>query len=122
MVGTGGKRPKIAAVDNHYQPQSYQAPRPDNDHDRLTAQEERQWRSHVRRERSSAYWFAATKWGILGLVVGAILGGVGMYYASISTIDMAQEAVTKGAIVERLRQEREALEQQQQAAPPPATP
>lgn len=121
MVGHGGKRPKIAAVDTDYRPT-----RVETDHDRLTAQEERQWRAHIRRERSSAYWFAATKWGIVGLVAGMILGGVGMYYASISTIDMAQEAVTKGAIVERLRQEREALNNQQlppeQPAPAPSAP
>ena len=112
MVGNGGKRPKIAAVDTDYRP------RIDTEYERQIAHEERQWRSHVRRERSSAYWFAATKWGILGLVTGMILGGVGMFYASISTIDMAQEAVTKGAIVERLRQEREARNDQ----PPPTTP
>lgn len=116
MVGTGGKRAKIAAVDTDYRPV-----RADNDHDRYNSQEERQWRSHIRRERSSAYWFAATKWGILGLVAGMILGGVGMYYASISTIDMAQDAVTKGAIVERLRAEREA-QVDQQTTPPPVTP
>ena len=120
MVGNGAKRPKIAAVDTDYRARAEPEP------DRPTAHEERQWRSHIRRERSSAYWFAATKWGILGLVAGMIVGGVGMFYASISTIDMAQEAVTKGAIVERLRQEREAINDQQslpgQPAPAPATP
>ena len=28
----------------------------------------------IRRERSSAYWFAASLWGVSGLVLGAILG------------------------------------------------
>lgn len=28
----------------------------------------------IRRERSSAYWFAASLWGVSGLVMGAILG------------------------------------------------
>ena len=112
MVGNGGKRPKIAAVDTDY------GRRIDSDFDRPNPLDERQWRTHIRRERSSAYWFAATKWGILGLVAGMILGGVGMYFASISTIDMAQEAVTKGAIVERLRQEQEAINNQPAPVPP----
>lgn len=81
--------------------------------------EERQWRAHVRRERSSAYWFAATKWGMAGLVAGIIMGGIGMYYATIATLDVAGEAVTKGSIIERLRQE-----QERQDAPltPPTAP
>ena len=75
--------------------------------DRAAEREEREWKAHLKRERSGAYWFAATKWGMLGLVVGMLLGGAGMYYASIATLDLAQDAVTKGAIVERLRQEQE---------------
>lgn len=79
-------------------------PVPQVDHDRL--REDREYRSFIRRERSSAYWFAATKWGILGLVAGMIMGGVGMYYASMSTIDMAQDAISKGEIIADLRRER----------------
>ncbi len=101
MVGNGGKRPKIAAVDMDY------GRRPDNDHDRLEAHEERQMRSHIRRERSSAYWFAATKWGMLGLIAGMVLGGVGMYVASIATLPMAQEALFKGAAMRDAQQRAE---------------
>jgi hypothetical protein len=86
------------------------------DHERL--REEREYRALVRRERAGAYWFAATKWGMLGLVAGMILGGVGMYYASFGSLDLAQEAVTKGAIVERLRQEQEKTD----AIPAPLAP
>lgn len=100
MVGNGGKRPKLAAVDTD-------ARRPDIANDRQASEDERHWRAHIRRERSSAYWFAATKWGMVGLVAGMILGGLGMYFASTATLDLAQDAVTKGAIVERLRQEQE---------------
>lgn len=107
MVGNGGKRPKLAAVDTGGR-------RPEFDEeDRQEAREERQWREHIRRERSSAYWFAASKWGMVGLVAGMILGGVGMYFATIATLDVAGEAVTKGSIIERLRQE-----QERQDAPP----
>jgi len=99
MVGHG-KRPHLSAVDNTGR-------RQEASEERVSAQEEREWRAHLRRERSSAYWFAATKWGMLGLIGGMILGGLGMYFASTATIDLAQDAVTKGAIVERLRQEHE---------------
>lgn len=110
----GNKRPKLAAVDTDY------GRRPETPDERA---EERQWRAHVRRERSSAYWFAATKWGILGLVVGAALGGAGMYFASTATLDLAQDAVTKGAIVERLRQEQERQAPQTTGqTPAPVTP
>jgi hypothetical protein len=32
--------------------------------------EEKMLRSQIQRERSSAYWFAAAKWGIVGLLLG----------------------------------------------------
>jgi hypothetical protein len=101
MVGNGGKRPKIAAVDTTY------APHAENDYDRAASREDRDWRSQVRRERSSAYWFAATKWGMLGLIIGMILGGGGMYVASIATLPMAQEALFKGAAMRDAQQRAE---------------
>lgn len=112
MVGNGGKRPKLAAVDTDGR-------RPDFvEQDRQADREERQWRDHIRRERSSAYWFAASKWGMAGLVAGMILGGIGMYFATIATLDVAGEAVTKGSIIERLRQEQE----RQEMPPIPSAP
>jgi hypothetical protein len=46
MVGNGGKRPKLAAVDTD-------ARRPDIANDRQASEDERHWRAHIRRERSS---------------------------------------------------------------------
>jgi len=51
-----------------------------------------------------------------GLVTGIVLGGIGMYFATLATLDVAGEAVTKGSIIERLRQEQERQET------PPLTP
>lgn len=97
MVGNGGRKGKIMPVDEDFiRRQADQQREIDQD---------RQMQRFLSRERSSAYWFAATKWGILGLVAGIILGGTGMYYASISTIDMAQEAISKGEIIANLRRE-----------------
>ena len=95
MVGNGGKRPKIAAVDMDYNR------RVDVEPERS---DERHMRERVRRERSSAYWFAATKWGMLGLIVGMVLGGTGMYVASIATLPIAQEALFKGAAMRDAQQ------------------
>jgi hypothetical protein len=62
---------------------------------------EAEWlRHHIRRERSGAYWFAAAKWGFLGLVVGVCLGAAMMYMASVSTIDLASEAVARGVAIQ----------------------
>jgi hypothetical protein len=113
MVGHSGKRGNLAPVDT-----SGAVRRIEIEGDRQLSREERDWKLLMRRERSGAYWFAATKWGIAGLVIGMVLGGAGMYYASLATLDLAQDAVTKGAIVERLRQEHD----QTPVAPPTKAP
>jgi len=106
MVGNGGRKGKVIPVDAEYMRRQAEQ--------QAAFDEDRKLNRFLNRERSSAYWFAATKWGILGLVTGMILGGVGMYYASISTIDMAQDAISKGEIIANLRRE--------QAAPSPTQP
>lgn len=79
----------------------------------------------IRSERSSAYWFAASLWGVTGLVLGGILGAYMMYVAMDSSLPLASEAVTRGMAVEQARQSvnsREPLlsdpqDQQQQQQP-----
>jgi hypothetical protein len=92
-----GARAKIAAVDEPYPRSVAQAydMTPVQDPRRIDYYDERTIRSHVRRERSSAYWFAATKWGILGLIVGMVLGGGGMYVASIGTAAVNAESMSR---------------------------
>ncbi|MDZ4778328.1 MAG: hypothetical protein SGJ23_16220 [Alphaproteobacteria bacterium] len=107
MVGNGGRKSKITPVDEDFMRRQVDQ--------QVAFDEDRKLNRFLNRERSSAYWFAATKWGILGLILGTVLGGVGMYYASMSTIDMAQEAISKGEIIANLRRERV-------DTPPPAPP
>ncbi len=78
-------------------------------------------REHMRRDRSAAYWFAASTWGIAGLVIGACLGAYMMYVASVSTLPVAQEAVARGM---QLNDFRSRMEQQAEPASPnsPAQP
>lgn len=61
--------------------------------------EERILRSQIARERAAAYWFAATKWGIAGLVAGICIGGYIMYVASVATLPLAQDALARGAAI-----------------------
>lgn len=55
----------------------------------------------IRSERSSAYWFAASLWGVTGLVLGSILGAYMMYVAMGSSLPLASEALSRGIAVER---------------------
>lgn len=58
----------------------------------------------IRSERASAYWFAASMWGVTGLVLGGILGAYMMFVAMDSSLPLASEAVTRGMAVEQARQ------------------
>jgi len=63
------------------------------------AAEARAMRSLMRRERSSAYWFAAAKWGMGGVVLGMVMGAGLMYVASVAQLPVAQDAVARGAAI-----------------------
>jgi hypothetical protein len=54
----------------------------------------------IRRERASAYWFAAAKWGMSGLFIGMILGAAMMYTATFSALPIAQDAMARGRAIE----------------------
>lgn len=69
--------------------------------------EERLLRAQFKRERSSAYWFAASTWGIGGLVIGACLGAYMMYAATVSTLPTAVNAVTQGMAVQEIQRQGE---------------
>lgn len=54
----------------------------------------------IRRERASAYWFAAAKWGMTGLFIGMILGAAMMYTATISSLPIAMDAMARGSAIQ----------------------
>jgi hypothetical protein len=58
------------------------------------------FRMHVRRERSSAYWFAATLWGVSGLVLGALLGGFMMFQAYVGLTDPVRDTLVQGQAIQ----------------------
>jgi hypothetical protein len=58
----------------------------------------------IRRERSSSYWFAASLWGMSGLVVGALLGAAFMFTSMRAAVPVALEAQSQAIAQERGRQ------------------
>jgi len=69
-----------------------------------SAQDDRWLQHQLRRERSAAYWFAASKWGFLGLVLGLCLGAFMMYVATVSTLPIAQDAIARGQTIQDARE------------------
>jgi hypothetical protein len=66
--GKGGRTIKLSPVD-----EAQVTDHPDRH--RMVALEDRNlFNLRIKSERASAYWFAASLWGVTGLVMGAILG------------------------------------------------
>ncbi len=61
----------------------------------------------IKSERAAAYWFAASLWGMSGLVLGACLGAIMVFTTMDSSLPLASEAVTRGIAVERAGNEAE---------------
>jgi hypothetical protein len=57
----------------------------------------------IRSERASAYWFAASLWGVTGLVIGAILGGFMTFMVYTSTAPTIRDNLMAGAAMDEAR-------------------
>jgi len=53
----------------------------------------------IRSERASAYWFAASLWGVTGLVMGALLGGFMMFNAYVGLTDPVRDTLVQGQAI-----------------------
>jgi len=73
------------------------------------------FKMHIRRERSSAYWFAASLWGMSGLILGAILGATVMFTSMRAAVPVASDAMNLAVAQERARNE---VDQRHTAADP----
>jgi|GEM_PF-1583153 len=99
MRKSGGKTIRLNPVDEDHQVHDHPA------RANLEAlMDQKLFAQRIKSERSSAYWFAASLWGVTGLVLGAILGAYMMYVAIDSSLPLASEAVTRGIAVENARQ------------------
>jgi hypothetical protein len=58
----------------------------------------------IRSERSSAYWFAASVWGVGGLVAGALLGGYMMFQAYVGLTEPVRDTLVQGQAIREATQ------------------
>ena len=99
MRSKGGKTIRLGADNDDHQVTDHPA------RDRMVALEDRNlFNQRIKSERSSAYWFAASLWGVSGLVLGGMLGAYMMFVAMDSSLPLASEAVSRGMAVEQARQ------------------
>jgi len=116
MRGKGGKTIRLNPVDDDHHITDHPA------RANLEAiMDQKLFAQRIRSERSSAYWFAASLWGVSGLVLGGLLGAYMMFVAMDSSLPLASEAVTRGMAVEQARQSvdnREPLLTDPQQQPP----
>ena len=99
MRSKGGRTIKLNPVDEDHQVTDHPA------RAGLEAlMDQKLFAQRIRSERASAYWFAASMWGVTGLVFGGVLGAYMMFVAMDSSLPLASEAVTRGMAVEQARQ------------------
>jgi hypothetical protein len=98
MRSTGARGTRLAPVDDEVRIRPIDA-----NERREMLLEERILRTQIQRERASAYWFAATKWGIAGLVSGLIVGGYLMYVAMLGAVPLVENSMFRAQAVEAAR-------------------
>lgn len=92
MRSRGGKTIKVSPVDDV--PQIHDHP----DRGRMEAlMDQKLFWQRIRSERSSAYWFAASLWGMSGLALGAILGVYVTLVVQTGSADIWRENFIAGA-------------------------
>ncbi len=58
----------------------------------------------IKSERSSAYWFAASVWGVGGLIIGALLGGYMMFQAYVGLTEPVRDTLVQGQAIREATQ------------------
>jgi type IV secretory pathway TrbF-like protein len=58
----------------------------------------------IKSERSAAYWFAASMWGVGGLVIGAVLGGYMVYQAYVGLTPSVRDTLVQGQVIHEATQ------------------
>jgi hypothetical protein len=59
--------------------------------------------AQIRRERSAAFWMAASIWGVSGLVIGSCLGALMMFYAYTGMTPTVRDNLMAGAAMDEAR-------------------
>ena len=98
MRSKGGRTIKLNPVDDDHQVTDHPA------RAGLEAlMDQKLFHQRIRSERASAYWFAASLWGVTGLVLGALLGGFMMFQAYVGLSDPVRETLVQGQAIEAAR-------------------
>jgi len=115
--GKGGRTIKLSPVD-----EAQVTDHPDRH--RMVALEDRNlFNQRIKSERSSAYWFAASLWGVTGLVLGAILGVYITLAVQQGSADVWRDNFIAGAAADAARDTvdgRPSLVNPDRQSPPPA--
>jgi len=99
MRSKGGKTIRLNPVDEDHQVHDHPA------RANLEAlMDQKLFAQRIRSERSAAYWFAASLWGVTGLVMGAILGVYITLAVQTGSADIWRENFIAGAAADAARQ------------------
>lgn len=95
----GGRTIKLSPVDEDHQVHDHP------DRGRLEAlMDQKLFLQRIRSERASAYWFAASLWGVTGLVLGALLGGFMMFQAYVGLTPPVRDTLVQGQAIREATQ------------------
>lgn len=98
MRSKGGKTIRLNPVDEDHQVHDHPA------RANLEAlMDQKLFAQRIRSERSAAYWFAASLWGVTGLVMGAIMGVYITLAVQTGSADIWRENFIAGAAADAAR-------------------
>jgi hypothetical protein len=98
MRGKGGKTIRLNPVDEDHRIHDHP------DRGRLEAlMDQKLFAQRIRSERASAYWFAASLWGVTGLVLGGILGVFLTILVQTGSVPMIRDNMIAGAAMDEAR-------------------
>lgn len=94
MRSKGGRTIKLNPVDDEHQITDHP------DRVRMEAlMDQKLFLQRIRSERASAYWFAASLWGVTGLVLGALLGGFMIFQAYVGLTPAVRDTLVQGQAI-----------------------
>jgi hypothetical protein len=98
MRSKGGKTIRLAHADDDHQVHDHPA------RANLEAiMDQKLFAQRMKSERASAYWFAASLWGVTGLVMGGILGVFLTILVQTGTVPIIRDNMIAGAAMDEAR-------------------
>lgn len=94
MRSKGGKTIRLTPVDEDHQVMDHPA--------RATMEaltDQKLFAQRIKSERASAYWFAASLWGVTGLALGALLGVMLTMIVQTGSVPFIRDNIVAGAAI-----------------------